>query len=306
MASAIEIAPHSAIPVSNFHLGQVSIRPICELDVETAARAAFAAHSALAARQGHPSEHPSPAFSAGLLGFKVKDPNAFGFVAERDGKIVGSVFLYRFSCTPVAAIGPLTVDPEAEGSGVGRSLMRAALDHARALSIGRVRLVQSPAHLRSLALYSKAGFDVREPLVLMHGAPMTISIDGVVRPATDDDVRACERLCELVHGFVRADEIHAAVKQKTAIVVLRGGSITGYTTGIGLRGHAVGETTEDVKALIAASPRIAGPGFFVPTRNGTLLRWLLTHGYRALWPAALMSSGAYQDPPAAFLPSISY
>jgi predicted N-acetyltransferase YhbS len=303
MAASIEAV--SAIPVST-RLGRVSIRPIREQDVEATARAAFAAHSTLAARQGHPSEHPSPAFSAGLLSFKLKDPNAFGFVAEQDRKIVGSVFLNRFPSTPVAAIGPLTVDPEAEGSGAGRSLLKAALDRARALSIAQVRLVQSPAHLRSLALYSKAGFDVREPLVLMQGAPTTVSIDGVVRAATDDDIRACEQLCERVHGFVRADEIHASVEQKTAMVVLREGSITGYTTGIGLRGHAVGEMTEDVKALIAASPSIAGPGFFVPTRNGELLCWLLTNGYRALWPAALMSTGAYQDPTAAFLPSIAY
>jgi predicted N-acetyltransferase YhbS len=175
MASAIEVLSDSATTVSNPQSDRISIRPIREHDIEAAARAAFAAHSALAARQGHPSEHPSPAFSAGLLSLKVKDQNAFGFVAEQNGKIVGSVFLNRFPSTPVAAIGPLTVDPEAEGSGAGRSLLRVAFDHARALSIPQVRLVQSPAHLRSLALYSKAGFDVREPLVLMQSPPTTVS-----------------------------------------------------------------------------------------------------------------------------------
>jgi hypothetical protein len=90
------------------------------------------------------------------------------------------------------------------------------------------------------------------------------------------------------------------------MVALQDGIITGYTTGIGLRGHAVGDSTEDVKALIAATPSIAGPGFFVPMRNGDLLRWLFTNGYRALWPAALMSAGVYQDPRAAFLPSIAF
>ena len=89
------------------------------------------------------------------------------------------------------------------------------------------------------------------------------------------------------------------------MVVLRDGSITGYTTGIGFHGHAVGETTEDLEALIVAKP-IGGPGFFVPTRNRELPCWLFTNGYRALWPAALMSSGAYQHPTAAFLPSTAY
>src|SRR5262249_62340210 len=139
----------------------------------------------------------------------------------------------------------------------------------------------------------------------MQSPPTTVSVAGAVRAATDDDIRACEHLCDRVHGFVRADEIHVAVKQETATVVLRGGRITGYTTGIGFRGHAVGETTEDLKAMIVARPT-AGPGFFVPTRNRELLCWLFSSGYRALWPAALMSTGAYQDPTAAFLPSIAY
>ncbi len=176
MASAIEVLSDSAITVSNSQSDRVSIRPIGEHDIEAAARAAFAAHSALAARQTHPSEHPSPAFSASLLNIKIKDSNVFGFVAEQNGKAVGSVFLNRFPSSPIAAIGPLTVDPEAEGNGAGSALLRVALDQARALSIAQVRLVQSPAHLRSLALYSKAGFDVREPLVLMQSPPTTVSM----------------------------------------------------------------------------------------------------------------------------------
>src|SRR5262249_15338093 len=74
----------------------------------------------------------------------------------------------------------------------------------------------------------------------------------------------------------------------------------------GLRGHTVGETSEDVKALIATAPSITGPGFFVPVRDGRLLRWLLANGYRAVWQATLMTSGASQEPAGAFLPSIAY
>lgn len=284
----------------------LTIRPICKEDVEASARVAFAAHSALAARNGHPSEHPTPAFSAGLMNIKVKDPNAHGFVAEQGGKILGSVFLNRFPSTPVAAIGPLTVDPSAEGIGAGRLLLNAALEEARACAILQVRLVQSPAHLRSLALYSKLGFEVREPLVLMQGGPTAAIDDRAVRKADVHDIFYCERLCARVHGFPRSDEIHAAVEQRTARVVLHDGLITGYTTGIGLRGHTVGETSEDVKALIATAPSITGPGFFVPVRDGRLLRWLLANGYRAVWQATLMTSGAYQEPAGAFLPSIAY
>jgi hypothetical protein len=64
------------------------------------------------------------------------------------------------------------------------------------------------------------------------------------------------------------------------MVVISDGGIAGYTTGIGLRGHAVGKTADHIKALIAASPGIMG--FFVPVREASLFRWLLANGYRGL------------------------
>jgi len=138
------------------------IREIRSADVEACAVAAYAAHSRVAAAHNVPCEHPSVEFSMGLVGNKVKDPNAIGFVAERSGHILGSVFLNIFPNTPAAAIGPLTVDPAAEGSEVGQRLMHAAMNAARNRSIDQIRLVQSPSHLRSLALYGKLGFEVRE------------------------------------------------------------------------------------------------------------------------------------------------
>jgi hypothetical protein len=90
------------------------------------------------------------------------------------------------------------------------------------------------------------------------------------------------------------------------MVVISDGGVAGYTTGIGLRGHAVGKTADHIKALIAASPGIMGPGFFVPVREASLFSWLLANGYRGLWQAMLMSFGAYQRPAGSFLPSIAY
>src|SRR5215213_717261 len=108
----------------------VTIRPIQPEDIEACGRAAYTAHSAVAAAHNVPCEHPSVEFSIGLIGHKIKDPNAFGFVAERGSDVVGSIFLNIFPDTAVAAIGPLTVDPVAEGSAAGRRLMRAAIDEA--------------------------------------------------------------------------------------------------------------------------------------------------------------------------------
>lgn len=287
--------------------GAITIRQIHAEDVEACARVAYTAHEAVAAAHTFPPEHPSVEFSISLIGNKLKDPNAWAILAEDDGRVLGSLFLNAFPSTPVAAIGPLTVDPATEG-GVGRRLMQAALDEARHRGISQVRLVQSPSHLRSLALYIKSGFDAREPLVLMYGTPSG-SLGNerhFVRPALIQDGPACNALCMKVHGFARTFELHSSIVQSTATVVERGEKITGYATAIGLRGHAVGKTHDDLYALITGANTILGPGFFVPVRNGSLLRRLLADGYRSLWPAMLMTAGPYQEPAGPFLPSIAY
>ena len=284
----------------------VSVRPMKPEDVERCGRIGFEAHGAVAAAHNLPSEQPSLVFAVGMLRHKVADPQAYGFVAEREGKVVGSVFLNTFPPAQVAAIGPLTVDPEAQG-GPGRQLMESALEQARALGIPSVRLVQSPAHLRSLALYAAAGFDVREPLVLMHGnLPAAETRVIRVRAATEWDVGACNAICRRVHGLERELELRRAIDQEVATVAERGDRLVGYSAGLGFLGHAVAETTDDLKALIAGASEIRGPGFFVPIRNGELLRWLLGAGMRAVWPANLMSLGPYQPPDGAFLPSIAF
>jgi ribosomal protein S18 acetylase RimI-like enzyme len=284
----------------------VTIRAIKPQDVEPCGRAAYAAHTAVAAAHNVLCEHPSVEFSIGLVGNKAKDPNAVGFVAEQAGNPFGSAFLNIFPGTPVAAIGPLTVDPKG-GEGAGRRLMQSTLEDARKRGIEQVRLIQSPSHLRSLALYSKLGFDVREPLVLVTGKPTGEQMSGChVRPATVGDIETCNQLCVTAHGFSRGFELRGAIEQKTASVVQRDGSLSGYSTGLGFRGHAVANTTDDLKALIASAPAVLGPGFFVPIRNGDLLRWLFDSGFRASWPAALMTIGPYRQPATAFLPSIAF
>ena len=284
----------------------LTIRPIQIEDAESCGSIGFEAHRHVAAAHGFPPEQPTVEFSIGMIKAKLKDPMAYGILAERDGQIAGSVFLNMFPPTPVAVIGPLTVHPSAEG-GTGRRLMEEVLAEARRRGFESVRLVQSPVHLRSLALYTTLGFEVREPLVLIQGAPPGAEIDGrTVRPATGDDLPACNSLCRSVHGIERESELRAAVEQRLATVVERSGSITGYATGIGFLGHAVAQTADDLKALISRAPAFRGPGFFVPTRNGELLRWLFSAGLRAAWPATLMTMGPYREPAGAFLPSIAF
>jgi hypothetical protein len=97
-----------------------------------------------------------------------------------------------------------------------------------------------------------------------------------------------------------------AVNQGSALVVEHDGRVSGYSTGLAFFGHTVGETNEDVKALIASAPAFAGPGILVPTTNSDLFSWCLAHGLRVVEPMTLMTIGLYNAPAGSYLPSVLY
>ena len=142
------------------------IRPIEQNDAETCGKIGYQAHKTISSAHGYPSEQPSEEFGIDLIRMLLSNPNSWGVLAEREGKILGSIFLHKFPPSPVAVIGPLTVYPSAEG-GIGRKLMDAALFQAHKQNYDQIRLVQSPSHIRSFVLYTKCGFILREPLFLM-------------------------------------------------------------------------------------------------------------------------------------------
>ncbi len=180
---------------------------------------------------------------------------------------------------------------------------------ARKRAYNQVRLIQSPSHLRSFALYTKCGFALREPLFLMQGSPSpsTLQKKYDIRAAELRDISACNQICLSIHGFSRELELQHAIDQRVASVAIDSTyGISGYAAGIGFFGHAVAKTNEVLKALIANSSAILGPGFFVPGRNSDLVRWLLDAGFSIAWPANLMTVGNYVEPLGPFLPSIAY
>jgi predicted NBD/HSP70 family sugar kinase len=122
----------------------------------------------------------------------------------------------------------------------------------------------------------------------------------------ENDVSACNDLCKSVYGFSREMELRQAKNQGVATMIERDDVITGYAAGIGIFGHVVAKSNEDLKALIANASAILGPGFFVPARNHELINWLLENGFQIGWPANLMTVGPYQEPQTPFLPSLAY
>ena len=237
---------------------------------------------------------------------RISNPSNYVVVAELDGRIVGSNMLDERDS--IASVGPISVDPPVQDNRVGRRLMEDVLHRSAEKQHPGVRLVTGAFNRRSLALYAKLGFEVREMLASMQGPPVQSHIPGhEVRPATKTDLDFCNQLCKRVHGHDRGGALLEAIEQGTATVVEHGGRITGYATVIGFPGHAVGESSEDLKALIGATPEFVGPaGFLLPTRNGELFRWCLQNGLKVVQPATLMSLGLYNEPSGSFLPSIYY
>jgi hypothetical protein len=226
-------------------------------------------------------------------------------VAEVDGRIAGSNCLDERSV--IAGVGPITVNPSIQNQGLGRTLMNAVMERAQEKKFAGVRLLQSAFHNRSLSLYTKLGFAVREPMSVMRAPVHKPAVPGYyVRPAKEEDVSAASAICEAVHGHSRTGELRDGIQMGTAVVVERNGRLTGYASGFGYFAHAVAETNAALKALLAARDNYSGPGIIVPTRNADVFRWCLESGYRVLHPMTLMTIGLYNEPQGAYRPSVLY
>ena len=283
----------------------ITIRGARPEDAQLCGAICFEAFTAIATAHNFPPDFPSRDVAMGLFESMLSHPRVYAVVAEADGRVIGSNMLWEDGI--ISGVGPITVDPSAQNSRVGRQLMEAVLERARERKHAGVRLVQSAFHNRSLSLYAKLGFVAREPLSNIQGPALQLEIPGcTVRPATELDLDACCRVCADIHGHERRGNLSDGIRQGTATVVERGGRITGYASVLGFFGHSVGYTNDDLKALIGAAPEFAGPGFLLPTRNGELLRWCLEHKLRIVQPLTSMTIGLYNEPKGAFLPSVLY
>ncbi len=309
------VAPQTTMQQMTTIVENRPIRPLDEMtvklrvgrpaDAQACGTICYEAFKAISERHGFPPEFPIPEIAQGMMSMLFSHPDVYSVVAEVAGQVIGSNFLREESI--IAGVGPITVAPHVQNASLGRRLMEAVLDRAKQQRFAGVRLVQATFHNRSLSLYTALGFNVQEPLANLKGPALGVEIPGYsVRPATENDLGACDRLCLQVHGFDRSQELLRAIQQGTATVVEHSDRITGYATSINFSGYAVGENNESLKALIGAAQSFGSSGFLLPTRNGELFRWCLQHGLRIIQPMTLMSRGLYNQPIGAFLPSIHF
>src|SRR6266550_4022127 len=219
----------------------IKLRSGTPADAKICGTICYKAFKTISEAHGFAPYFPAPEIAIDVLTRMLENPKFYSVVAEIGGRIVGSNFLDERNS--IAGVGPITVDPTVQNRAVGRRLMDAVHERASEKNFAGVRLIQAGFHTRSLSLYAKLGYDVREHLACMQGKPLGISIEGhVVRAATEADLEDCNRVCREVHGHDRSGELRDAIARGSATVVDHDGRITGYGTIIGFFGHAVGQT----------------------------------------------------------------
>jgi GNAT superfamily N-acetyltransferase len=102
------------------------------------------------------------------------------FVAEDDGEIIGHLQLITGDG---AELKSMAVAESRRGTGVGRALVRAALEHCRQNAAKRLLVATAAADIGNLRFYQRQGFRMlrieRDAFVPSTGYPDEIVIDGI-------------------------------------------------------------------------------------------------------------------------------
>jgi GNAT superfamily N-acetyltransferase len=285
----------------------IAIRPATDNDANACGRICYEGFRAVNERFGYPALFPSVEVATQRVSGFIRHPSVFGVVAEAGGRIIGFNFLSERD--PIRAVGPVVIDPAAQGHGIGRQLMQAVLERARGSR--SVRLLQDTFNVQSFSLYAGLGFDAREILVVLSGAPRAAPPSvWEIRSLTASDLAGCESLHERVHGYARTNELRDALETGTPIVALRDGRVRAYMAAptIWLANHGIAETEEDMQALLLGASKMAKQpiSFLMPARRAALFRWCLAQGFRAIRPMTLMTIGEYHEPQGSYFPSVLY
>lgn len=287
---------------------KMNLREINTEDTNKIGEIIYEAFRSIGEKHNFPIDFPNIEAGRGMAEIVINNPDIYGVVAEENGEIVGSNFLWEQD--EIVGVGPITIAPELQSNGVGRKLMQAVIKRGK--NAPGIRLVQDAFNSTSMSLYASLGFEVVEPLVLIEGnlKDFEDSNDLEVRPIEKKDLEECAELCRRVHGFDRLNELKQSAQMFTSFVAVRGDRIVAYATvpNMWQLNHAVAETTEDMKSLLSGAARISGKplSFLLPTRQAELFRWCLGQGMRVVKPATLMALGSYQEPKGSFLPSVLY
>jgi GNAT superfamily N-acetyltransferase len=280
------------------------IHPTAE-DVQGLGDICYRAFQDISRKHGFPSDFETPAFAQMVIASCVANEKAYAVAARAGDQTAGSNF-FDFN-DEVAGVGPISVDPDRQGDGIGRLLMEDLLREAKEQGIERVRLMQDSFNMISLALYASLGFDTKHSVALLEPVARA---DGNCRPMEAGDLDAVEALSREIYKVSRRDDAgqHIGGSPFKPFVRERGGRVVGYFV-IGMVGHGCAESDDDLVALAQHAATEVPPEIaraFCPLREGELYRKFLAAGFRNRKVMNLMTLGPYDEPEGAWMPSVGY
>jgi predicted N-acetyltransferase YhbS len=105
----------------------ITIRRAEAADAAKCGAILYSAFQKVADAHNFPPDFPSVEVATDVVSMLLANPGFYGIVAEDNDRIVGSNFADQRS--PIAGIGPISIDPRVQSQGIGRKLMEAAIDH---------------------------------------------------------------------------------------------------------------------------------------------------------------------------------
>ena len=286
-------------------MSETTLEPPTPNDAAELGRICYEAFKDISEKHGFPPDFTNVEIPQMFIGALTASEDVYGVAAALDGNLAGSNFLSMRD--EVSGVGPITVDPPAQGNGIGRKLMEDVLRHARESGVEQVRLVQDAFNVTSMSLYASVGFDTVTPLGLLDlqagGSP-----DDSVRPLKPDDMQAVNALCGDIYKVSRANDIAGAPQFGIQPLVReRAGRLRGYLVP-GFIGHGVTETEDDMLALLAEAARLSPAPVtqLCPLTEGSLFRKALAQGHRLRKMMNLMAYGPYEAPDGVWVPSVLY
>ena len=258
----------------------VHLRPMAQTDIE-------AAH-ALSLEVQWPHRLDDWRFVVGL---------GEGFVAERDGQLVGTALCWKWG-QDQATLGMVIVAPQLQGRRIGQRMMQSLIAGLEG------RSVTLHATVEGRGLYERLGFtgvgEVRQHQGPAQPAPLVVPGPGLrLRPLGRADAKRLVTLDHKASGMSRGPALRALLDSAEGVVLAHDGEAVGFSLlrRFG-RGHAIGPVVAPdlagAQALIAHWTGQLAQKFVridVEADSG-LTGWLEQQGLQRVGNVTVMTRGA--------------
>jgi len=293
-------------------VSDVTIRAMTADDLSHAGRIIYRAFSRSFRRYGYTEPVADARGGAALAAAAfASDPGGGLLLTTDGGRPIGVGFYQR--CADDAFIGPVAIDPDAQGRGHGRRLLREILTFTADRSC---RLLQDSFNPVSFRLYARAGFAVRDVLSLLvtgPGGPYPVPFEarpleapgGVwsLRDVTPRDMPLVARLDREACGVDRAELLERLAPRIRGVILdgpkkPRGFACAFRGSGVWVVGPGWAEDGRTLAAIVVGLAQRCvrereAVAVFAPASDTALVPPLLDVGFRVSHLVNLMVRGEF-------------